>query len=173
MDEVASTNVWYTEAYSFERSRDEYLRHSDRKNVRMTQLKELLVRYPKIIGAMYFNTDYTHGLSFKIVGEADRAIVNLQEQRAYQGFYTLYQNANHDLSQLVGYFSNSQLFTLNGKDIIIDQEMIQEITTISSMINKKAESRQQQLALVAELMNMDIQDNKIQKSLEIIRESYQ
>jgi hypothetical protein len=67
IDEVASTTVWYPETYSFERSREEYLLHSERKEMRLEQLKDFLEQHPEIIGAVYFNTDYTDGLSFKVV----------------------------------------------------------------------------------------------------------
>jgi len=42
-----------------------------------------LINRPEITVAVYFNTDYTHGLSFKVVGEADRAIVNIEDNKVY------------------------------------------------------------------------------------------
>lgn len=96
----------------------------------------------------------------------------MQDQRIYQGFYTLYQYANHDLNQLLGYFLNSQLLTLNEKEMIIDQDIVKEVSLIHSMITKKSESREEQVALVEKLVGLGIKDRKIQRSLQLIQQSY-
>jgi hypothetical protein len=66
IDEVATTSVRYKENYDFEKSRTEYLNHNERKDYRLHQLWEFLINRPEIIATIYFNTDYTHGLSFKV-----------------------------------------------------------------------------------------------------------
>jgi beta-mannanase len=66
IDEVATTSVRYKENYNFEKSRTEYLNHDERKDYWLHQLREFLINRPEITAAIYFNTDYTHGLSFKV-----------------------------------------------------------------------------------------------------------
>jgi hypothetical protein len=43
------------------------LNHDERKDNWIHQLWKFLVDRPEIVAAVYFNTDYTHGLSFKVV----------------------------------------------------------------------------------------------------------
>lgn len=104
IDEVGTTTVWYEGAYSFEKSREEYLYHSERKELWLNQLQTFISKNPEILAAIYFNVDYTKGLSFKAIGEADRAIADLSVGRVYQGFFNLYQNAEENLNRLLFYF---------------------------------------------------------------------
>jgi hypothetical protein len=53
------------------------LSNTTRKELWLNQLQEFLAQYTDILAAFYFNVDYTYGLSFKVPGEADRAIVNI------------------------------------------------------------------------------------------------
>lgn len=172
IDEVATTTVWYAEGYNFDRSREEYLNHSERKEAWLEQLKNFLEQHSEILWAVYFNTDYTAWLSFKVIWEADRSIVDLQTPRIYQWFYSLYQASQHNLRGILGYFHNSQLLELNGKEIIINQDIIKEVSLINGMISKKTELREEQITLVEKLIWLGIKDQKIQQSLAAIQESY-
>lgn len=84
IDEVGTTAVWYSETYDFNKSRQEYLSTTARKELRLGQLQSFFTQHPEILATIYFNVDYTHGLSFNVIGEADWAIVNLTENKIYQ-----------------------------------------------------------------------------------------
>ncbi|MDR0369347.1 MAG: hypothetical protein LBH96_02145 [Candidatus Peribacteria bacterium] len=76
------------------------------------------------------------------------------------------------MNKLLSYFSNSQLLQLNGKEMIVDKDIIKEVDIIATMIRKKAESREEQIALIQKLVGLGINDSKIQKSLQVIQQSY-
>jgi hypothetical protein len=56
--------------------------------------------------------------------------------------------------------------------MIIDQDIVKEVSLIHSMITKKSESREEQVALVEKLVGLGIKDRKIQRSLQLIQQSY-
>ncbi|MDR2189727.1 MAG: hypothetical protein LBP53_00590 [Candidatus Peribacteria bacterium] len=171
IDEVGTTAVRYPEAYHFEKSRMMYLTHPEKKEQRLAQLQTFLTTHPEILAAIYFNVDYTDGLSFKVTGEADRAIIDSEAGKVYAGFYTLYQGANHDLSTFFSTFFNSQLLTINGKEMLVDKNIVKEVEVISAIISKKAGSHEEQIALVEKLIALKINDYNIQKSLQLIQQS--
>jgi hypothetical protein len=41
------------------------------------------------VGIVYFNVDYTRGLREKLIGEADRSVINLNTKKTYKGIFTL------------------------------------------------------------------------------------
>jgi hypothetical protein len=56
--------------------------------------------------------------------------------------------------------------------MIVDKDIIKEVDIIATMIRKKAESREEQIALIQKLVGLGINDSKIQKSLQVIQQSY-
>lgn len=106
VDEVGTTNVWYNENYSFAKSRNEYLNRSDRKDIRLEQLREFLLNHEQIFAAVYFNSDYTNGLTNKLIWEADWSIINIHANEVYNGFWNLElfweKNLTNILQQIFG-----------------------------------------------------------------------
>ena len=99
IDEVGTTAVWYTWTYSNETSKKVYKTDFYRKNIWLWQLKTLLQEEPAIKVAIYFNVDYTNGLNFPTVGEADRPIIDLKQKKIYFWFRDLYSWAQQEIEK--------------------------------------------------------------------------
>jgi hypothetical protein len=67
IDEVGTTTVWYGEKYSAEKSRTAYINDTEKKEIWLGQLQSFLVAHPEILATVYFNVDYTYGLTFPTV----------------------------------------------------------------------------------------------------------
>ena len=89
IDEVATTAVDYPEKYDYQRSLNTYQFRTDLKDTRILQLKDFLQREQQIVGAIYFNVDLTNGLQHQIIGELDRALINLSNNKFYESFRDL------------------------------------------------------------------------------------
>ncbi|MFZ2150510.1 MAG: glycosyl hydrolase [Candidatus Absconditicoccaceae bacterium] len=120
IDEVGTTAVFYTGAYSNKKSKEIYEKDFYRKNLRLTQLKDFFLSEPLIYGAVYFNTDYTDGLHFPTVGEADWSIINLFRDKLYLGFRDLYNGSNNNFykSDSIKLFQTF-VYSLSGKTILL------------------------------------------------------
>ncbi|HKL43926.1 MAG TPA: hypothetical protein VJ892_01460, partial [Candidatus Absconditabacterales bacterium] len=94
IDEVATTAVRYNGSYNKEKSQEVYRENEDLKNKRLVSLKDFMIKNPEILGMIYFNIDYTYGLNFRMIGEADWAIINLNNDKFYTGTNELYNNQN-------------------------------------------------------------------------------
>jgi hypothetical protein len=131
IDEVGTTTVRYSGTYNAKTSRASYLNDSAKKETRLEQLQAFLQQHTEILAALYFNVDYTYGLQFPTVGEADRALVDREQGKFYQGFFNLYQDSEHSLDTLLSYFMNAILIEIDEQEIIIPNAVKREITTIS------------------------------------------
>ena len=122
IDEVATTSVRYDWNYNFEKSRSEYLNHDERKDNWIHQLWEFLVNRPEIVAAVYFNTDYTHGLSFKVIWEADWAIVNIEDNKVYGGFQELEMFSEKKLDNILGSLFHLKQFKIEWESVFISKK---------------------------------------------------
>jgi len=127
IDEVGTTAVWYEGPYHFDTSRNEYLTSTARKEQRLSELLAFIQKRPEILAAIYFNVDYTYGLSFNLIGEADRAIVDVRTNTIYEGFYALYQQGEHFLKKIASYFMNAKVIPRNGQEIVVSSFIAKEI----------------------------------------------
>jgi hypothetical protein len=59
--------VWYEGPYKSTTSRNEYLNTTFRKEQWLSELGVFLQQHPEIVIAIYFNVDYTYGLSFQVI----------------------------------------------------------------------------------------------------------
>ena len=134
IDEVATTAVYYTGEYNQPESialyeSDEY----QYKDIWLGQLGDLLASEPTILGAVYFNVDYTFGLQKKLIGEADRSAINLDNGRYYQWIHDL-------LNQSVPHLYDSSMLTLFGKTRISYEQtsrivLIEDVKIINAIMN--------------------------------------
>jgi len=83
IDEVATTAIRYEDVYNAAKSREAYKTDSVKKNIRIRQLQHLMDAEFDILGFVYFNVDYTKGLTQKTIGEADRSAINLETKKIY------------------------------------------------------------------------------------------
>jgi len=106
IDEVGTTAVRYSWAYNFLKSKIIYDTEYYKKNERLSQLTNFMLENPEIIWMTYFNTDFTNWMTKRIPWEADRAIINTNNNKIYYWIYDLYQNENkRDFERLKNMFS--------------------------------------------------------------------
>lgn len=172
IDEVATTSVRYDWSYDFNKSRNEYLNHDERKNQRIHQLREFLVNRPEIVAAVYFNTDYTHGLSFKVIWEADRAIVNIEDNKVYGWFDELEMFSEKNLDNIFSSLFHLSKFSIEWENIFFSKKCIKETTTLSSIINEKAKTNDEKLALITKLQKTNFKSECINESLNTLLKVY-
>lgn len=171
IDEVATTSVRYEWDYNFEKSRSEYLNHDERKDNRVHQLWEFLVNRPEIVAAVYFNTDYTHGLSFNVIWEADWAIVNIEDNKVYWWFQELEMFSEKKLDSILSNLFHLKQFNIEWQNVFISKKCEKEITTISANINKKT-TLEEKIEYIKKLQNKAIKSDCINKSLDILSKIY-
>jgi len=69
--------VFYDGGYNRERSVQTYGQtEGTAKNQRLRELAYLARTMPQLVGLVYFNVDYTYGLTYEIPNEADWLIVS-------------------------------------------------------------------------------------------------
>jgi hypothetical protein len=84
IDEVGTTKVRYDGVFDFARSQEVFWNeHHTHKNHRLWRLAQFAKHYDMIKGMIYFNIDYTAGLNYELVNEADRAIIDRTIPRYY------------------------------------------------------------------------------------------
>ena len=172
IDEVATTSVRYDWSYNFEKSRNEYLNHDERKNQRIHLLREFLIKRPEIIAAVYFNTDYTHGLSFKVVWEADRAIVNIKDNKVYGWFDELEMFSEKNLDNILTSLFHLNKFSIEWENIFFSQKCIKEITMLSSIIDEKAKTNDEKIELITKLQKTNFKSECINESINTLLKVY-
>lgn len=109
VDEVWTTAIRYSWAYNFLKSKIIYDTDYYKKNERLSQLNTFMKENPEIIWMTYFNTDYTNWMTKRIPWEADRAIININNDKIYFWIYDLYNNNNkQDFEKLQNLFSKTK-----------------------------------------------------------------
>lgn len=172
IDEVATTSVRYDWSYNFEKSRNEYLNHDERKNQRIHLLREFLVHRPEIIAAVYFNTDYTHGLSFKVIWEADWAIVNIEDNKVYGWFDELEMFSEKQLDDILSSLFHLKKISIEWENIFFSPKCTREITMLSSIINEKAKTNEEKIALITKIQKTTFKSNCINEALSTLLKVY-
>ena len=152
IDEVWSTAVRYTWLYNHMLSKAVYETDYDKKNERLIQLKNFMIQNPEIIWMTYFNTDYTNWLKKRTAWEADRAVINLENDKIYFWIYDLiYNESTNDFNKL------NNLFTVqnNTKNIYLTRKQKTDLANL--MIEKfwKEES----LRRITEILDISNNEN--------------
>lgn len=172
IDEVATTSVRYDWNFNFEKSQKEYLENSDRKDYRLGQLQQFLMYHPEIIATIYFNTDYTHWLQFLVTWEADWSIINLENNKIYNGFRELDLFWEKELNHILKDLFNQELISIDGYEIYVSPSFSKEIQTISQLINKKSTTIQDKLNYVHQLQKVNFKSDSIAKALKTLGNLY-
>ena len=139
VDEVATTAVNYPENYNYQRSLDIYQSRTDLKDAWILQLRDFLQRETQIVGAIYFNVDLTNGLQHQIIGELDRALINLAKDKFYNSFRDLYNSSNFKIHKLLDLFDIQQV-KHNSSQQYLPNELAAEINRIQTLVEKKSQS---------------------------------
>lgn len=137
IDEVGTTAVWYEEEFNYKISKEIYKTNYKMKNTWLRQLQNLLWKEKSIIGTVYFNVDYTKGLTKKLIGEADRSVINLETKKVYNTIFTLFKNWDdlHLRSPLLNLFGVG-LMEVNDKEVFVPLKLFSKMRTLQSGINK-------------------------------------
>ncbi len=172
IDEVATTSVRYDWSYDFEKSRNEYLNHDERKDNRVHLLRNFLVNHPEIVAAVYFNTDYTHWLEFNVVWEADWAIVNMENNKVYWWFQELEMFSEKELDNILESLFNLKRIKIEWENIFISQKCNKEIAYILSLIDKNWNTTSNKINYIKKLQWKKKKSDCINKSLDSLLEVY-
>jgi len=126
IDEVWTTAVWYTWAYSLEQAQLSYENDYHDKNARLVSLKDFLLANPSIFGALYFNVDYTNWLQKWIPWEADWAVINLNNWKLYEWIFDIYENQESygNLFKLFNKNNNQESLSTFNTTQFTDQQII-------------------------------------------------
>ncbi len=91
IDEVGTASVWYNWPFDATWTKAKKIYETDykRKNERLYNLKLLLEEEESIVGAMYFNSDFTHWLQRYSWGETDWSVINTFTKKTYYAIYDL------------------------------------------------------------------------------------
>ncbi len=172
IDEVGTTAVRYGESYSPQNSRNEFLSSwSDiRKNQWLRALSELL-KANHFVGAVYFNVDYTNGLNFPLVWEADWAIINTTIGKFYEGFWDLYSSSKSDFSSLLALFGLGKI-QVNGKERLVPQIASKDIQQIEGLVNEKITDPKEKSDLYSKLLSSPSGKISFDKAIEVLAEEY-
>lgn len=130
VDEVGTTAVNYTWAYSFKKSLEVYQNNSWLKNTRLLQLKDFLLRETRIAGAIYFNVDLTNGLKSRTLGELDRSVIDFQSNKFYDKILDIYEAGKPNESNALYYLFNVKRVTLNDKTFLIKSSYVKPMTDL-------------------------------------------
>ena len=172
IDEVATTSVRYSWDYNYYKSRNEYLNHDERKDNWIYQLREFLVKRPEIVAAIYFNTDYTHGLQLQITWEADWALVNIEDNKIYWWFQELEMFGEKELDNILSSLFHLSKFSTEWKDVFIPQKCVKDISMISSILDEKTETNNEKILLIQKLQKTNIKSECFKKTLDTLLELY-
>ena len=172
IDEVATTSVRYEWNYKFEKSRNEYLNENDRKDYWLHQLREFLLDHPEIIAVSYFNTDYTHWLSFKVTGEADRAIINMEDNKVYNWFRDLELFWEKDLDNILHTLFKTEKIIIDWMEIFVSDSYAKEIKTVSTIINSRASEINGKIKLLEILKKANFKSKPINKAINVLYDTY-
>lgn len=172
IDEVATTAVRYDWNYDFDKSRQVYLLESDLKNTRLSQLQEFLVNKPEIIAAIYFNTDYTHGLSFKETWEADWSIINLDEDKVYGWFRDLLLSWEDNVKHFMKWIFNCESISIDWKQFYVSSLCLKEIKIINELIEKNTKNYDEKMEIMAKLQWLNLKSFKVERALSTLTSIY-
>lgn len=171
IDEVATTSVRYEWNYQYNKSRNEYLTDNDRKDYWLYQLWQFLVERPEIVAAIYFNCDYTNWLKFVIQWEADWSIVNLNEDKIYNGFRDLELFWEKKLNNILSSLFHLKKFTLEGEDFYISQRCSKDFASILSAIEWKTDAADKK-SMIEKLQKVKFKSECASQALKIVSEIY-
>lgn len=132
VDEVGTTAVDYTWAYSQQKSIEVYENNSWFKNTRLLQLKDFLLRETRIAGAIYFNVDLTNGLKNRTLGELDRSVIDFASNKFYDKILDIYEAGKPNETNALYYLFNVKRVTLNNKTLLIKSDYAKPVKDLYS-----------------------------------------
>lgn len=172
IDEVWTTTVRYPWAYNYEKSREEYLNNSQRKNERLSLLLNFLLSHEEIIVASYFNTDYTQWLNYRVTWEADWAIVDFENHKIYDKFWDLDLYGEKDLNRILDKLFHLVNIKINWKNTYISSSISNEVWLLSELIDEHTQDPKEKFQIISKLMLINYKSESFKKALTILYEAY-
>lgn len=145
VDEVGTTAVNYTGAYSYTKSLEVYANNKTLKNTRLLQLKDFLLREQRIVGAIYFNVDLTDGLKNWTLGELDRSVIDFANNKFYEKILDIYEAGKPNPYTALYTLFNVQRLTLNQTTHLIKTDYIKPVKDLYADIVAYSSNKQTQL----------------------------
>lgn len=146
VDEVGTTAVNYTWAYSYNKSLEVYQNNADLKNTRLLQLRDFLLRETSIVGAIYFNVDLTNGLQNRTLGELDWSVIDFASNKFYNKILDVYEAGKPNPYTALYTLFNVQRLTLNDKTHLVQSSYIKPIKDLYADIQKYSTNPKAQIA---------------------------
>ena len=146
IDEVGTTAVKYETYYEPARSKALYDTVREDKNYWLMHFKHLLFKEEKIIGFSYFNSDFTYGLNHPMTGEADRAVINLRNDKTYFGIFDLEKHAEKHYDKLLELFKTKKIIHQE-KLYFVSAEEYPRIVLFGKLLAKYGSNDQQRAIL--------------------------
>ncbi len=150
IDEVWTTAVNYTWAYSYKKSLEVLANNSDMKNQWLRQLKDFLEQEKDIIWLNYFNVDLTNWLKNWTLGELDWSVIDFRTNKFYESIIDIYNSAErlkNNTSVIMNMF-DINLLSVNGNNIFAKSLYIKPIKDIVFMLNKQYSGNQQKIEAI-------------------------
>ena len=145
VDEVGTTAVNYTWAYSFKKSLEVYANESWPKNARLLQLRDFLLRETKIVGAIYFNVDLTNGLKNWTIGELDRSVIDPASNKFYDKILDVYKAWLPNETNALYYLFNIKRVTIDGTTVLIKSDYVKPVKDLYVLAKASASETGNQL----------------------------
>ena len=131
-----------------------------------------MVNHPEINVAIYFNTDYTHWLEYKITWEADRAIVNLKDNKVYGWFEELEVFSEKALDNILSSLFHLKKLEIEWEKVFVSSKCNKQSSTILSIINQKASTKEWKLNVINEIKSKNIKSDCITQVLDTLSKVY-
>lgn len=126
----------------------------------------------QFMGAVYFNVDYTNGLTLPLVGEADRAIINTTIGKFYDGFWDLYSSSKSDFSSLLALFGLVKV-EVKGKETLLPRMVAKQIPIIEKIINDKfSDDLKGKSDLYSQLLKVPSGEDSFDQAIQVLSEHY-
>lgn len=148
VDEVGTTAVNYTWAYSFNKSLEVYENNKELKNNRLLQLRSFLLRESRIVGMIYFNVDLTNGLKNRTLGELDRSVIDFASNKFYEKIMDVYEWGKANQYSSLYYLFNVQRLTLNNKIHLVKSDYVKPVKDLYASILAQTKDTTQQVSLL-------------------------
>ena len=176
IDEVWTSSIWYSWTYSKTKTKNVFDQWNlEKKEQRLSQLFSFIRENNDMFWVLYFNIDYTRWYTENSFGEADWSIFDNHNARYYDGFTTLFEWGENNLSRLYALFwwsSWMKKVEINGQVVEIESEYQDALLQIDKLLNAKYPNYKDKKAFLQKVMDIPFNDIVVTKCLTILSEIY-
>lgn len=150
IDEVWTTAVNYTWAYSYKKSLEVFATNQDMKNKWLLQLRDFLLQEPTILWVNYFNVDLTNGLKNWTLWELDWSVIDFRTNKFYESIIDIYNSAEktkNNSAVIMNMFDISSV-SRGSNSIFVRSAYSKPIKDIVNLLDKQYSGTQQKLEMI-------------------------